>query len=1075
MAVKFILGTSGEERSKKIYEYAIGASRDPEKNVIVIVPEQFTLVTQKGLVQAHPKHALLNIDVVSFERLAAKILGKTGGCADPIIRESGKSIIIRKVINECRKDLKFFAAKTRKRGLVSEMKSLVSELNQYGVSPEELKGLEDDFRDKGDERIANKLADIGIIFSKFHEEIKARYVTQEELLDVLKRKLDETQFLKGCDIYFDGFTGFTTTQYRLLSTLIKQADEVGISVAYEGGETHSKDADAFSGNLFFMSDDFMNKVIDIAGAVGKEADEKIFCEDSPTKSKELEFIKHNLFIKDRSGKEYDGDVNDIKITEAADAREEISHVINEIYKLTRIEGYRYRDIAIVAEDLDVYGEMLSKLMEQNGFPCFLDERKKISENAYIEHIRALMEICIKGWKYDNIFRFLKTGFADKSKEEVDILENYCLAAGINSKNAWNKTWDYKTRKRKKGDVLYYDLDGLNEFRKEVYSSIDDFCKSFRKEKTVIGKTEVLKNYLKTNELTRALAEKNEETERVSEKVFDIFDEICDLFCDEKMKDEEFAEILDAAFDELSLGFIPATLDSVTIGDVNRTRLTDIKALFVVGVNDGVLPKKNTDSGILTGADRLKITEKGTVLAPSMEEKSFIQRFYLYLLFTKPFEKLYISFSRKDSKGESILPSFLIKEITEMFPKIKVKEADEKEKRSFSLWLPENEKKWKPVSGSIYVSNDITKLLYGDQLTGSVSSFEKFAGCPFSFFAYSGLKLTPREQYEFNSMDFGNVVHDVLRRVLDEVINENNDLRDISDDELICMTKNKIDDAVLRYNILDDTGRNKFKKQRISELSQRSIKTIKRQIAGGSFNPHLLEHAFREERNLSDGRSYVFKGKIDRIDTATVDNEVYVSVIDYKTGNSKFELTKAYYGRQIQLINYLMAAVKEEESYNKGKEIIPTALLYYNVKNPFIDVNYKTESQKDIEKKIEDNLKMEGILNTEGDAIDLVSSDDPKKTSYYSTSKSDLCADYMRALIAYEEKLMDNMATEILNGKIDINPLYENTKNGDDACMFCEFSDVCNFSRNVPGCKDRKYKNLKVEEIWKSIRKGEFNG
>ena len=1085
MSVHFILGPSAEGRSKIIYEHAVKAAENPEKRVLVIVPEQYTLDTQRGLIAAHPRHALLNIDVVSFNRLAYKVLGKAGGGNTPIIRDSGKAMIIRKILKRCERSLKFFAPKMRKRGLVSEMKSIISEFDQYGINNETLNELTENIKSGKNDRLSLKLSDIALVSDEFHREIESRFVTQEELLDVLKRKLDETGFLNNSSLFFDGFTGFTTTQYRLLETLIRQAERVEIAVSYDRETTRSGESDPGSGNLFFMSDDFMNRVTDAAAHVNVKVGDSVFCK-GPVESKapgDLEFLKHHIFRKDAAGSVYDGASEGIILTEAADAREEISVVINKIYELTRNEGYRYRDIAVVTEDTEKYGDMAYKLMRHNDFPVFLDQRRSVSENPYIENIRSLLQIVLKGWTYENVFRFLKTGFSGMDKNTTDLLDNYCLAAGINTKTKWKKKWENPTRKQRKdaegNRVPFYDLDVLNEHRKTVVSLIETFEKNIKKTEDVKGMTDVVRNHLASEFFG---FEEGSITDRISKKVDEILDETEELFGDEKADTEEFAEILDAAFEELSLGFIPPTVDCITIGDIERTRLTNIKALFVVGVNEGVIPKGNEDAGILTQAERLKIAENNIMLSPTNKEKAFIQRFYLYLLFTKPFEKLFISYSKKDYDGTALAPSSLIKSIRDMFPGLKPLGVDEGTRKSFQIWLPESRTVWTPDHFPVNLSTGTAELLYGKRLKGSVSSLEKYAGCPFSYLLSSGLKLSSREIYDFNTADFGTVIHVVLKNILTVCVSNKKSITDIEEGELIRLVNEETEKTCEDFFILKENGRKGFIRQRINELSLVSARTIGEQLKRGAFRPDLLEHPFAIKRKLTGDRELIFNGVIDRVDIAESGSGVHVRVVDYKTGNRDFDLEGVYYGRQIQLINYLGAAVEVEKKRYKGKTVIPSGMLYYNINDPLIDQEDVILDDDQIEEKRLEELRMPGVVRADNETVELTDIDatgEVVKCIRYDkgelkSSDNLYESEKLELLGEYGSKMMNRMAEEILDGSADVNPLIDlkDVKNeiGEkkSACAYCEYGSVCNFSGDLSDVRFRKYKHMKKEEIWEQI-------
>lgn len=1089
MSVKFILGTSSEARSMEIYKEAIELSNDPKNKILIITPEQFTLETQKGIIENHPRHGILNIDVVSFNRLAYKVLGRVGGHNIPIIRETGKGMIIRKVLKELEKRLSFFSGKSKKKGFVSEMKSIVSELEQYDISPEKLENVADGFYERKDIRMESKIRDIALIYSAYKSEMKSRFITQEELLDVLNKRLMETDFLRGYNIFFDGFTGFTPIQYKLVETMMGQAKMLGFSIIYDGEETRSSEARPDSGNLFFMSDDMMNKLIDLAGKNGFKAEKKLIDSMEETDRSPLKHLKNNIF---RPGATlYDGEVESITITENADAKEELSVIMNKIYHLTREKGYRYRDIAIVTEDLKTYGEMAVKIMEQNSYPVFLDRRKPVSDNAYIENILSSLQILLHGYTYENVFRYIKAGFTGVDKEYINDLENYCLALGINTKSSWEREWERLSKKDRRLRRLsalsdepkesYYDFRRLNEARSIVYNRLEELEIGIKKSKNA-GEMVSIIRLLATN----AKEIDDDNNSQLWEKVDSLLDEIESLFGKEKIGLDELMDILEAGFEEISLAFIPPSVDCITIGDVERTRLTNIKALFIVGVNDGLIPCQNADTGILTQADRSKITEENISLSPGIKEKSFIQRFYLYLLFNKPFESLHISYARKDINGKAMRPSYIIRNICDIFPNLKIKGVDPEERESFSIWLPEYGKyTWDGIkSNNLQVKT--LDILYKDGVSGSVSSFEKYAGCPYSYFMQYGLGLEKREIYEFNPADFGSLVHDVLKIALEEASLNDLDISSLSHEDIKVLVNRYLDENLAQYMILEEKHRQKFIKTRIRELSGRTIKTVGDQLAAGYFKPVFLEHDFNLTRDIylpnGDKKILKFRGKIDRVDEANVDDKLYVRVIDYKTGTKTFDLNKVYKGSQLQLLAYMRAATELEKKSKTKKDIIPSGIFYYNIKNPLITEGNKPLDDETIEKEIQSVLRLEGLVNKDPENLLLIDKDSLGNVAKGVGGKSQRGEGYTREEIEFLEvfvnKKLEDIALDIFKGHMDINPIIDFKNDKESACRYCDFKSVCNFSQDVKGMKCRKniqYKNTDLmEKIQKAVEGDDIN-
>ena len=1081
MSVKFILGPSSETRSIHIYKEAIELSADPKNKIFIITPEQFTLETQKGIIENHPRHGILNIDVVSFNRLAYKVLGKVGGRNTPIIRETGKGMIIRKVLKQMEGRLDFFVGRSRRKGFVSEMKSIVSEMEQYDIEPEKISELAEDFYKLRDSRIGAKLKDIALIYAAYKEEMKARFITQEELLDVLNRRLLETDILKGCHVYFDGFTGLTPVQYKLAETIISQSESAVFSIIYDREKTRSGEVAPDSGNLFFMSDDMMNRLIDIAGKNGSDTSKCFIGYAEDNTSKDLAHLKNNIFRPVQT--EFNDKVESIFITESADAREELSVIMNKIYHLTREKGYRYRDIAIVTEDLASYGEMAVKIMEQNNYPVFLDRRRPVSDTAYIENIRSIMQIIVYGYSYENMFRYIKTGFAGIENDYINEVENYCLALGINSRSDWEKAWERLSKKdrriRRTSSLTeepkpsYYDFKKLNAARETIFENIARIEEGLRKADSVTEMTDTVRRQI----IDRAKEAGLETDEQLIEKVDALLDEIESLFGQESISPEELADILDAGFEEISVAFIPPSVDCITIGDVERTRLTDIKALFIVGANDGLIPCQNTDTGILTQADRSKISSENIFLSPGVKERAYIQRFYLYLLFNKPFESLHISYARKDINGRALKPSYILKNICDIFPQLKISGVDDREKESFAIWLPDYGRYRWDGSGNNVLQKKTLDIIFSKGVSGSVSSFEKYAGCPYSYFMQYGLGLEKREVYEFNPADFGSLVHDVLKSALEEATLNDTDLSRLAIGDIERLVDRYLDDDLSQYTILADGHRQKFVKNRIRDLSSRTLKTIGDQLAAGGFKPVFLEHDFNINKNiiLSDGRESTlnFRGKIDRIDEARTEDKLYIRVIDYKTGAKSFDLNKLYNGRQIQLLAYMMAAMGLEEKAKQGLELIPSGIFYYNIQNPLVMEKEKPLSDEEIENAIQSELRLTGLVNGDPENLVLI---DKEGTGMVAkgvggrTSKSDIYPrDDIEMLEKYVDKKLENIASEILNGNMEIDPVVDLKNDVDTACAFCDFRSVCNFSPDIEGTKCRKNIRYKSDDLMEKIR------
>jgi ATP-dependent helicase/nuclease subunit B len=644
MSLQFITGGSGAGKSEYLSRLVCEESvRRPHDNFIVVVPEQYTMETQKKLVHMHSRKGILNIDVVSFERLAYKVFEELGGGNRPVLDDTGKNLIVRRVLEKEKKKLDYFGSSIEKTGFVSELKSVISELLQYGITPQQLGEIGENVKEK--QQLSAKLKDIRLVYEEFMAFLSTNYITSEEILDVLCGLVEKSKLIAGSEIIFDGFTGFTPIQYKLMRLLLVYSKGIKISVTIDKKERPT--GHEGWNNLFFMSKEMMNRLIAICEEEGINVDDTV-CVDRDINyryegAKDLAYLERNLFR--YKGGVYTGTPENIRIYEGSNPKEELQYIVSEILQLTRKEGFRYRDIAVVTADLETYGKVAANMMKQNDIPAFLDYKRSVAANPYVEMLCSALEIVEKGYPYDTMFRYLRTGLTGISRHDIDMLENYCLAVGIRGSRAWHEPW----KKKMKRSTYQPELETLNALREQIMAPLLNL-EAVLKDKEANVRAYVTAVYefvtaLHSAEQIKALSEcepAGNEYEQLYAKVLELFDRIVELLGEEKVSLKEFNRIVAAGFEEMKVGLLPPTSDCVMIGDIERTRLDNVKVLFFAGVNDGVVPKKNENCSVLSETDRSILEAQEIVLSPSAREKAFIQKFYLYLMMTKASHRLYLS-------------------------------------------------------------------------------------------------------------------------------------------------------------------------------------------------------------------------------------------------------------------------------------------------------------------------------------------------------------------------------------------------------------------------------------------------
>jgi len=1078
MALELILGSSGAGKSTHLYRSIINESiENPDRNYIVVVPEQYTMATQKKLVTMHPRKGILNIDVVSFDRLAYKVFEEVGEESLTVLDDTGKNLIVRRILEQNKAELNYFGSNLNNAGFVSEMKSIISEILLYNVKSEELQVAANENKDS--QALKYKLSDINIIYNAFMEYIDKNYITKEEILDRLCRRIEDSKIIRNSQIVFDGFTGFTPIQYSLITILLKMCPKISVALTIDPKEKMN----VIYGveDLFFMSKDCISKLHKICDAEQVQVLEPVIVSNASksrfNNSKDLLYLENNFL---RNGaKTYTDNVDNIVIYEASVARDELRYVAAEIIKLTRLNGYRYKDIALVTADMDNYGRLAANIFRQNDIPFFYDQKRHISDNPYVETVLGALSIIENNYSYDSVFGYLRAGLTGIEREEVDFLDNYCVAVGIRGRKKWHETWIKKFR----GSVNESDLEKLNELRARVIAPIDSLETILKsKEATLAEMTKALYDFMVEMRLEEKILELNDseytgdEYRQIYGKSIDLLDKMYELLGSEKVSAKEFSRIVSSGFEEIKIGLIPQTNDTVLIGDIERTRLDDIKVMFFVGLNDGNVPKRGDARSILSEMDREYLEEKGITMSPSSREKAFIQRYYLYLIMTKPSDKLYLSYAQKSSEGAPLLPSYIIKNIKKMFSEIKVYGARDIEMIEGLVSIPRADYAYEADVDTV-VDHSVVEGLIDGHLVGSVSAFEKYASCRYRYYLQYELGLKEREEFEFSNMNFGVVVHNVIKDVCEEIKQNKESFYLISDERRKEMIKNSITAITDIYenSVLKDSNRNEFLIKRMTDLADRTLWVMGRQLKDGDFVPFAFEHKFDMEIGSGE-KKQIMKGTIDRVDLCELEDKVYVRIIDYKTGGKDFNLIKTYYGLDIQLMVYMEAAIRLVKKNKPGKEVVPAGIFYQKVSDPIVSVSEETEGL--IEDAIREELRLKGMVNLDGDiavkmdntggkSLNIPVSFD-KNGAPSSRGSKLLNTEQFKMLGSYVDRKSIDFANGILSGDVKKNPY----KDGDyGSCGLCPYQAVCGFSTDLPGYSFRNLKKFNDEELWNNIKEG----
>ena len=623
MGYRFYFGASGAGKTYRAFSDIINESiKNREKRYFIIVPEQFTMQTQKDIVQMHPNHASNNIDVLSFNRLAYRIFEELDIENPKLLDELDKALILRKIANQV--ELKAWKKQFQKAGFIDNIKSLISEFMQYDISDEFIKEQQEN--NEVNSLLKIKLEDIYKLKKGFGEYIAGKYFTNEQVLDILNQNIENSELLKEAVILFDGYTGFTPVQNRIIENLMKVAKEVRFSITL--GKDINPDLKSSESDLFFISTKMISQINDMA----KRCDIKRL-PDINLNTGEVHRFKHSkdLAFFEEHFLRYDGkrakEVSDIEINHLLNPLDEIDFVANKILKLVKDEGYRYRDIAIIYGDLEGVSGSLANRFYQLEIPYYLDEKMDINNNELVELINAFIALITENFSYDAVNRFLRLGLLDFDYRMVSLLDNYLLETGIRGYKRLHTDFTYLPK-----SFSETELEEINEFKNTALKkisplykamskskiNINDVCDAFRKIFDELGIEEKLENVKKELELSNDI-KRAREYEGVLDEVLSLFERLELILEGENISKKELSDLLHTGFEEIKLGMIPDRVDRVVIGDLKRTRLSSIKALFVCGANDGSLPTVKDAGGLINDREKRELKSIGFNLSDTVRE------------------------------------------------------------------------------------------------------------------------------------------------------------------------------------------------------------------------------------------------------------------------------------------------------------------------------------------------------------------------------------------------------------------------------------------------------------------------
>ena len=1116
MSLRLICGKAGTGKSDFCFE-EIKKNIKKQEKIYMITPEQYSFTAEKKLLEKLETGATTNAEVLTFARMAYRVLSEVGGITKPSLSKAGRAMLIYDILEKEKTNLTFLGKSNKNIELVETQ---LTELKKHSVSLDMLNNAVNSVENR---YLEEKLKDIILIYEKQEEKLKGKYIEENDRLEILADKLEESNLFNDAIFYIDEFSGFTKQEYKIIEKLLKVAKEVNVTITTDNLDLNTN----IEKDLFYESKKTADKLLYIARNNEIKCEKTMFMEKFYRfKNKELIHLEEN--IQAIPYKKYEEKVENLSIFLAKNPYSEVEYVAKEIVKLIKNQNYRYRDIVVITKEIENYASLCKAIFNSYNIPVFIDEKKELSQNEFAKYILALLEIFSSNWSYEAVIQYLKIGFTNLSYEEIYEFENYCKKWGIKGSKWYKNKWDFGEQDEDKKEKAQRML----IIREKVIEPLVKLKESLAGSKKVGQMNLEIYNFLIENQIEEKIKQKQKrleeqgkielakEEELAWNIVMQVLEEMEALFSNDTISFEKYRELLKVGLSQVGLGKIPQTQDQVMVGSLDRTKSSSVKAIFIIGMNDGVFPSIQKQEGFLNDEDRRKLKEMKVELAKGTLENLYEDNYNIYKALTMAEEKLFFSYPSSNSEGGALRPSTYITKLKKIF--VNIKEESDLIENKFTIinesnafeelinnLRKENENeeiddiwysiedyfaqkdewkdKLKSAKQAITYQNEPEKIkeeniskLYGDTLVTSISKLEQYRSCPFSYYLKYGLKLKPEEEYKMQAIDTGTFMHEVIDEFFSLIREKDLNLKCLEDEQIEKIVEEIINEklGLAKYYIFTSSDKFKVLTNKLKRVVIKSMKYIIDGLKNSDFEVFANELEFKRGKEyspilitLDDGKKIEITGKIDRIDLAKTEKGNYIRIIDYKSSVKNIDLNEVIAGLQIQLLTYLDAACNIEE-------VMPAGVLYYSLIDPILKTDKKIDKEQ-IEEEMKKKFKMNGLILADVNVVKMMDKSLSSgasnvipayidKEGNISKSKSNaITKEQFEDLRKYTNNIIKQIAKEMLSGDIKIEPYYQK-KNKKTPCDYCEYKEICNFKENK--CNNYRYiPNDKKEDVLAKIR------
>lgn len=1041
--------------------------------ILLLVPDQFTLQAERNAFRYLNVPGLLDLEVLSMSNLGRRLLSESTGDGEPYINQYGKNMLLSRLLRHGKAQLSTLKNMEGSPEFAQKLSDIIAEMKNSGVTPDGLNGITGAMEE--DSLLKRKLSDISVVYRGYEERISGNYLDSSDHLRRLAEKIPRSDFIANSRIWLLGFDYFSPLMTDVIIGLAERSPEMNVLLTAEPG------------NSFFA---LTNRFIETLCLRAEEGSIPFAARSLPEgcgfdRPAEIAYIERALFAWSAPAfsappTSSEPSLPVMRFAAAANYYAEAETAAVRITELVRDHGFRYGDILVLCNDQDVRGRIISRVFSRYGLPLFMDRRKSVEHSPAPEYILSMISASSGGRRYDDVFRMLKTGLTGLPSEGIEELENYCLRYGIAGK-LWDKPFTFGLEDRDEGYA-----EALENSRKAVVGLLSGFDGAFKGAKTAADKARALYVFLvekarlpeKIEEMEERLLEEGKleysaEMAGIWDVVSEVIGQMSSVLGDLPMPADEFERLLRTGFASIKMGMLPTSPDQIVLGSMQRTRSGDVRAVFVLGANDGVLPAFKEDTSILNDEELKLLAEKHHILGRGEDQRLQEEQLAIYRNLSKPGDKLFVSYAVSDEGGNEIRPSLIFQRLRRLFPDVPVEKdiagglSDPMELvqsreaslshltealRRFMQGEPLHEV-WRRVLGW-YGANDpdsmgnvidgltfrnrseriggeeLEALLGGTVMVTSPSALEKYSHCPFSWFLDRGIRLTERRVHELDRRNVGDVYHEVLMHYGMELSKDGLPISDprsawrqVTKEDVYSMTDEifgRVSEG-FREGLLAAGDYERYRGDRMKRVIAEVAWALTEQVRDGGAESMKFEAGFGEGADIPpieaayEGRTLLVRGKIDRLDVL---QEGYARIVDYKSGQDSFSLEDVMSGWQMQLMLYLKAAASEYK---------PAGVCYFSITEPRVE----DDGKKNIEEEIRKQFRMSGVSSVPGLPLKHLDESD------------------LEALQDTVTELVGGLCEGMLGGDISVDPMVaKKIKTADGslrtACTFCGYSSICSY-------------------------------